>query len=153
MRQPNFKLGWFIPNQIAALTHDRGQVTQDDFLGIVQAGQHLLEGVENEFHILIDNRFVDMEAPASLSQMKQAVPYINHPFLRWVVVIKPQKLTLDISSLPIEQDGQTYLKNVSNLPEAIKFLRERVGNIQWQQADVTFFPNIELRDFYSNDKD
>ena len=42
MQSPNFKLGWFIPNQVAALTHFHGNVTTSDFMGIVQAGQELL---------------------------------------------------------------------------------------------------------------
>jgi hypothetical protein len=43
MRQPNYQLGWYIPNQIAALTHFHPDVTAEDFLGVVQAGQELLQ--------------------------------------------------------------------------------------------------------------
>jgi hypothetical protein len=146
MRQPNFKLGWFIPNQIAALTHPYAEITSDDFMGIVQTGQSLLAQVENEFHVIIDNRFVDMSSLASLTQMKQAIPYMNHPFLRWIVAVKPQNLTLNVSDLPIEKDGQARLKNFADLPEAIKFLRGTVSEIQWQYSDATFFPNINLSD-------
>ena len=146
MRQPNFKLGWFIPNQIAALTHPYAQITSEDFMGIVQTGQNLLAQVENEFHVIIDNRFVDMSSLASLNEMKQAVPYMNHPFLRWIVTIKPQKLTLNTSDLPIEQDGQTCLKNVADFPEAIEFLRKTVSEVQWQHADTAFFSNTNLSD-------
>jgi hypothetical protein len=140
MRQPNFKLGWFVPNQIAALTHEHPQITPEDFAGIVQAGQTLLGLIENDFHILIDNRFVAMTTPASLSQMKQAVSYMNHPCLRWVVVVKPLELALDTVTLPVEQDGQTRLKNVSSLSEAFNFLRDKVDDIHWLQADHAFFP-------------
>jgi hypothetical protein len=150
MRQPNFKLGWFIPNQIVALTHPYAEITSDDFMGIVQTGQNLLAQVENEFHVIIDNRFVDMSSLASLNQMKQAVPYMNHPFLRWIIAVKPQKLTLNVSDLPIEKDGQARLKNFTDLPEAIKFLRETVTEIQWQYSDATFFPNINLSDVLLN---
>jgi len=150
MRQPNFKLGWFVPNQIAALTHPNAEITADDFMGIVQTGQNLLANVENEFHVIIDNRFVGMSSPASLNQMKQAIPYMNHPFLRWIVAVKPQKLTLNVSDLPIEEDGQARLKNFAGLPEAIKFLRETVSGVQWQYSDATFFPNIDLSDVLFN---
>jgi len=144
MRQPNFKLGWFIPNQIAALTHPYAEITSDDFMGIVQTGQNLLAHVENEFHVIIDNRFVGMSSLASLGQMKQAIPYMNHPFLRWIAVIKPQNLTLNVSDLPIEKDGLVCLKNFTDLPEAIKFLRETVSEVQWEDSDAAFFPNINL---------
>ncbi len=136
MRSPNFKLGWFIPNQIVALTHYHSDVTTDDFMGVIQTGQELLSNVENEFHILIDNRVVDMSSPVSLSQMKQMVPYMDHPFLRWVVVVKPQNLALNTSELPMEQEKKIQLKNVSSLPEAIEFLRKTVDDVQWQQADA-----------------
>src|SRR5512133_2505034 len=115
MRQPNFKLGWFIPNQIAALTHPYAEITADDFLGIVQTGQNLLAQVENEFHVIIDNRFVGMSSLASLNQMKQAIPYLNHPLLSWIVAVKPLKLSLNVSALPIEKDGHARLKNFTDL--------------------------------------
>ena len=140
MRQPNYQLGWYVPNQIAALTHFHPDVTAEDFLGVVQAGQELLQQVSNEFHIIIDNRVVGMSSPASLGQMKQMVPYMNHPLLRWVVVIKPNHLVLDTASLPVEQEGSAQLKNVASLEEAIRHLRQTTTNVQWQQANVTFFP-------------
>jgi hypothetical protein len=139
MRQPNYKLGWYVPNQVAALTHFHPDVTAEDFRGVVEAGQELLQHAANEFHIIIDNRVVGMSAPASLSQMKQMVPYMNHPLLRWVVVVKPKHLTLDTASLPIEQQGATQLKNVASLEEAIRHLRQTTTAVQWLQADVTFF--------------
>ena len=71
MQSPNYKLGWFIPHQIAALTHFHANVTPDDFMGVIQTGQELLSNAKDEFHVLIDNRVVDMSSPASLSQMKQ----------------------------------------------------------------------------------
>ncbi|MCP4543169.1 MAG: hypothetical protein GY832_39145 [Chloroflexi bacterium] len=144
MRQSNFKLDWFIPNQIAGLTHFHSDVTQDDFMGVIQKGQELVGNIENEFHILIDNRVVNSPSLVSLDQMKQMVPYMSHPLLRWVVVVKPESLALDTSDLPVEKDGQLRLKNVSSLTEAIDFLREMAPEVQWQQADETFFPNAEL---------
>jgi len=146
MRQPNYKLDWFIPNQIAALTHFHPEVTQEDFMGVIQTGQELLAHVSDTFHVLIDNRFVQMESPASLSQMKQMVPYMSHPSLRWVVVVKSEVLSLDTSALPVEQDGQTQLKNVSTLAEAISFLREIAADLHWEKADTTFFPNIVIEE-------
>jgi hypothetical protein len=59
-------------------------------------------------------------------------------------------MSVDISNLPIEQDGQTRLKNVAGLSEAIKFLRETVGEVQWQYADLAFFPNIKISGVYLN---
>jgi hypothetical protein len=140
MRQPNYQLGWYVPNQIAALTHFHPDVTAEDFMGVVQAGQELLQHIGNEFYIIIDNRVVGMSSLASLSQMKQMVPYMNHPLLRWVVVIKPEHLALDTASLPVEQEGATQLKNVASLEEAIRHLRQTTIDVQWQQADMTFFP-------------
>lgn len=141
MRQPNFKLGWYISHKIAALTHFHADVTQDDFMGIVKSGQELLSNANEPFHVIIDNRVVTMPAPASLSQMKQMVPYMNHPQLRWVIVVKPTNLNLDTENLPIEQEGETSLKNVSSLPEAISFLHQQTDDIDWSLADTAFFPN------------
>ncbi len=140
MRQPNYKLGWFIPNKIAALTHFHSDVTTEDFMGVMQTGQELLKSVDKEFHIIIDNRVVEMASPLPLHQMKQMVPYMNHPLLRWVVVIKPKSLSIDTDSLSIEEEGQTLLKNASSLDEAISYLREITSDVDWSVADMAFFP-------------
>lgn len=144
MRQPNYKLGWYIPNQIAALTHFHPDVTQEDFMGVIQTGEALLKDVDSEFHVIIDNRVVAMAAPASLSQMKEMVSFMNHPMLRWVIVVKPASLDLDTSKLPIEQSGKTQLKNVSSLPEAINHLQATTIGVVWEKADATFFPNAKI---------
>lgn len=145
MREPNYRIGWYIPQQVAALTHFHPDVTAEDFRGVVQAGQELLQPVGNEFHVIIDNRLVSMSAPATLQQMQQMVPYMNHPLLRWVVVVKPEQLNLDTESLPIEQAGQTRLKNVATLAEGISYLRQVAGDIPWQQANEAFFPTVTDR--------
>ena len=139
MRQPNYKLGWYVPNQIAALTHFHPDVTAEDFQGVVQAGQGLLQQVGNQFHIIIDNRVVGMSFLPSLGQMKQMVSYMSHPLLRWVVVVKPEQLTLDTDSLLAERDGATQLKHVASLEEALRHLRQATTDVQWHQADATFF--------------
>jgi hypothetical protein len=141
MRQPNYRLDWYIPHQVAALTHFHPDVTSEDFMAVVQAGQELLQDVREEFHVIIDNRVVAMSSPATLSQMKQMAPFMNHPFLRWVVVVKPQHLVLDTGALPIEQDGLTQLKNVSSLEEARSYLREAAPDLHWRRADEAFFPD------------
>lgn len=141
MREPNYRIGWYIPQQIAALTHFHADVTAEDFGGVVQAGQELLHSVTSEFHIIIDNRQVSMSAPATLLQMQQMVPYMRHPFLRWVVVVKPEQLGIATASLAIEQEGETLLKNVATLAEGINHLRQVAGHLAWQQANEAFFPH------------
>ena len=140
MRQPNYRIGWYIPYQVAALTHFHPDVTVEDLTGVVQEGQELLKQVSNEFSIIIDNRVVGMSTLASLTQMRQMVPYMSHPLLRWVVIIKPERLALDTDTLPIEAEGATQLKNVSSLEEALGYLQRVTEDIQWQQANLTFFP-------------
>lgn len=141
MREPNFKLGWYVPDQVAALTHFHSDVTQEDFMGVIQAGVELLAEANQEFHVIIDNRFVEMPAPVPLSQMQAMVPYMKHPMLRWVVVVKPESLELDTTHLPIEQSGNVQLINVSSLQEAFDQLQNVTSDVYWKQADSTFFPN------------
>lgn len=145
MRQPNYRIGWYIPYQVAALTHFHPDVTIEDFTGVVQDGQELLRQVSNEFSIIIDNRVVGMSTLASLRQMRQMVPYMSHPLLRWVVVIKPEHLALDTDALPIEAEATTQLKNVSSVEQALRYLQQVTEDVQWQQANVTFFPKLEGR--------
>jgi len=139
VREPNFKLDWFIPDQVIGLTHFHAEVTQDDFMGVMQKGQELTSDIKSEFNVLIDNRVVNMPILMHLDQMVQMVPYVNHPMLRWIIVIKPESLTLDTKSLPIESAGEKRLKNVASFEEAIEFLKEVAPEIQLQQKDENFF--------------
>ncbi len=82
-----------------------------------------------------------MTSPASLSQMQQMVPFMNHPLLRWVVVIKPEQLVLNVENLPIEQAGDIRVKNVSSLSEGLRYLRQTTEDLHWHQADLAFFPD------------
>lgn len=139
VRHPNFKLDWFVPNQVVGLTHFHSNVTSDDIMKLIKKGHEITSNVEEEFHLIMDNRVVNMPSLLSLDQMKQMVPYMNHPLLRWIIVIKPEGMTLDTAGLPIEKKGKTHLKTVSGLAEALSFLREKALNIQWENADVNFF--------------
>lgn len=110
-------------------------------MGVVQTGEELLRNVDKPFHVIIDNRFVNMPALVSLSQMKEMVVYMNHPRLQWVVVVKPAALVLDTNGLPIEQIGETRLKNVASLQEAINHLQATTSGIAWEKMDASFFPD------------
>jgi hypothetical protein len=92
MRQPNFKLDWFVSQQVLGLTHFHPEVTEADVMGVIQRGQELTNSIETPFHLLIDNRVVPMPGLLSLEQMVQMVPYANHPYLGWIVVVKPASL-------------------------------------------------------------
>ena len=144
MREPNFKFDWFIPGQIIGLTHFHSEVTQEDIKGVMQKGQEITKNIENDFSILIDNRVVNMAGLMTLEQMVQMVSYVNHPMLRWVVVVKPESMLIDTTSLPIEKVGEKRLKNVSSLGEAIAFLRKEMPEIQTQKASESFFPSGEI---------
>ena len=144
MRQPNYKFDWFIPEHIIGLTHFHAAVTAEDIMGVIQKGQELTANIQREFHVLIDNRVVDMPGLMSLAQLKQMVPYVNHPELKWIVVVKPENLVTDIDSLPIEADGSQRLKNVASLPEALEFLMAERPEIGWERAASGFFPNSEI---------
>jgi hypothetical protein len=143
MRLPNFKLDWFVPQSVIGLIHFHADVTPDDVRGVIQTGQDLIATIDHEFHLLIDNRVVNMPTLLTLQQMQYMVPYMNHPNLRWVLVVKPEQLEQDVSTLPVEQEGRVQLKNVSTLPEAFDFLQTLIPESEWRQANTTFFPNTE----------
>ncbi len=144
MRTPNFKFDWFVPDQIIGLTHFHPAVTEEDIAEVMQKGQELTESVKREFHVLIDNRAINMPSLMSLQQMNQMAPYVNHPQLKWIVVIKPENLSIETENLAIEKDGHRSLKNVASPAEAIEFMMEQVQGIDWKQADTRFFPNSEI---------
>ena len=56
-----YKAGWFIPQQVLALTHLVPEVTQDDFIGIIDATNACLAEAQQSFYLIIDNRIIKSE--------------------------------------------------------------------------------------------
>ena len=82
MRQPNYKLAWFVPNQVAGLTHFHADVTAEDFAGVIQLGQQLFARTESEFHVIIDNRVVEfgqLLCRKLLRKIRAAVQFLPAP--------------------------------------------------------------------------
>lgn len=143
-REKNYKIGWVLPNQVAGLTHFHADVTMDDMQGVVTEGTTLIDSVAQIFHIIIDNRVVGNTQRANLKQMKQFVPYMSNPFLRWVVVVLPEASDVDPKTISIEQDDDTQLIHVHTLDEAINHLKSIDSSLDWTQSDADFFPHYQI---------
>lgn len=118
-----FRAGWLIPQQVLALTHFLPEVTMADFEQITQDTQTALAQVEGQFHLIIDNRIIENTNLATLETMLQFSPQLNHPQLRWIVMILPKALKDTAVTMKTQQHQQIRLKHVATLPEAIEFLR------------------------------
>ena len=134
-----FRAGWLIPQQILALTHFHPQVTPEDFAGIAQATQTALAQVTGEFHLILDNRIIADTNLATLATMLQFMPQMNHPRLRWIVMILPEVLRGTALTLPDQQYNQIHLTHVDTLPDAFKFLRSVDETIVWDKQNTDFF--------------
>jgi len=140
-----FRAGWLIPQQLLALTHFDPIVTLEDFAQIAQDTNTALEQANGNFHLIIDNRIIDETNLATLDAMLQFMPQLNHPNLRWIVMIVPDALTKAgatiVESMPTQHHAQICLKHVDTLPAATQFLQSVDESIRWNHIDKRFFTN------------
>lgn len=137
-----YRAGWLIQNKVLALTHFDPVVTQDDFMGIANDTNRAIQQVSDSFHILIDNRIIENESIASLEMMLQAMPMLNHPQLRWLVMILPESIKDQAEMMPIQTSGHIQLKYVDSLDSAILHLSNEDDSIDWDAQDQEFFEQV-----------
>lgn len=133
------RAGWLIPQQILALTHFLPEVTTEDFAQITQDTEHAISQVDGEFHLIVDNRIIDNTDLAPLEMMLQFMPQLNHPQLRWMVMVLPNALSGQAQQMETEHHNQIGLKHVDTLPFAFDFLQSVDATINWSAQDKTFF--------------
>jgi len=140
-----FRAGWLIPQQLLALTHFDPIVTPEDFAQIAQDTNTALAQITGDFHLIIDNRIIAETNLATLDTMLQFMPQLNHPNLRWIVMILPEALAKagvpTAESMPTQHHAQISLKHVDTLPAATQFLQSVDESIRWNHIDKRFFTN------------
>ena len=134
-----YKADWLIDGQVLALTHFDPVVTAEDFASILSDTSNALESVNREFHVLIDNRIIRDTTVASLDMMLQAFPAMNHPQLRWIVMILPDSIKHQAHDMAIQQNGQIQLGYVDSLERAYQHFRRIDDSLNWDAIDSKFF--------------
>ena len=134
-----YRAGWWVPQQVLALTHFVSDVSADDFAGIAQDTYAALQQVNGEFHVIIDNRIIANTELASLDTMLAAMPMMNHSQLRWIVMVLPEKLSGTAQQMATQQHEQIGLKHVDSLGEAKTFLNSVDETIDWEDIQIDFF--------------
>jgi len=139
MRTPNYKVGWIIETKVAALTHFHSEITHEDIVGVFTETQKLLQGMQEPFHIIIDNRLAPLNKMYSLEELQNSSPLLLHPLLNYIVIVKPNHLELRINEILIEKRESKYLKNVSSIHEALDFVRQTIPELHQGKIDIHFF--------------
>lgn len=134
-----YKAGWYIPQQILALTHLVPEVTQDDFMGILETTNACLQEAQQPFHLIIDNRIIKNEQVVSLDVILQSIPQLQQSPLRWVIMILPHTLRSTAIDRDIHQVGDVQLKYVDSLATALDTLRGLDTSLDWESRDADFF--------------
>jgi hypothetical protein len=117
-----YKAGWLVQNHILALTHFEPVVTMEDFRDIARDAHMALQEVTQPFHLLIDNRIIAERTVASLDLMLKALPILEHPHLRWIVVVLPEAIKETAADRQVQRHGSIQLKFVDSLTSAFQHL-------------------------------
>lgn len=142
MRTPNYKVGWLVKNKLAALTHYHSDITAEDLMGVYAESQQLLEAVVTPFHLIIDNRVAPLDKIYTLAELLQLSPLLHHPYLRYIVIIKPDHLDLGTAHGTLQKQALVSLQNVSSVQEGLSFLAQNVNDMDVATIDFGFFPEV-----------
>jgi hypothetical protein len=133
------KVGWFIPQQILALTHLAPEVTQEDFIEIMSMTQACLAEVEHPFHLIIDNRSIKSEQVVSLDIILQSMPQLQSLPLGWIVMILPYVVREKANTRDTQHVGDIHLQYVDSLAAALEVLHAIDPALNWEAQAVDFF--------------
>ena len=134
-----YKAGWFIPQQIMALTHLVPEVIVDDFVGIVNATNACLEEVQHPFHLIIDNRIIKSDQVVSLDVILQTMSQLQQSPLRWIVMVLPHDLRDTAASRAVQRIRDVQLRYVDRLTTAFDVLQKEDASINWAAQVSDFF--------------
>jgi len=137
----NYRVGWVIPNQVAALTHYTPEIMLDEFQAIAVESEALATSATDRFHLIIDNRIMNMAFVPDLATIRQAAPYTNNPRLQHIIMIKPEQMQGSADELPSYTDDHLTLTYVDTLADAENFLKSEDNTIRWHEVESDFFPN------------
>ena len=140
----NYRVGWVIPNQVAELTHYTPNILLEEFQAIGNESDAIASSAESRFHLIIDNRIMDMAFVPDLATIRQAAPYTNTPHLQHIIMIKPEQMEGAAHELPSYTDDHLTLTYVDTLADAVDFLKAEDDEIRWREADSDFFPNAKF---------
>jgi hypothetical protein len=134
-----YKVGWFIPQQVMALTHFVPEVTQDDFMAIVAATDTCLAEAQQPFYMMIDNRIIKSEQVVSLEVILQTMPQLQASQLRAIIMVLPQPIRHQASSMARQQAGDIQLVYVENLAAGFAVLQSLDTSLKWALQLLNFF--------------
>lgn len=137
----NYRVGWVIPNQIGALTHYTPEITLEEFQCISAEAADLFTDAAETFHMIIDNRIMNMAFLPDLDAIKRAAPYASNPNLGYIIMIKPEQMEGSANDLSDYHADNVTLTYVDTLDDAILLLKANDSNLRWHEVESDFFPN------------
>lgn len=140
----NYRVGWVIPNQVAALTHYTSDILLDEFQAIAGEAGALATSATETFHMIIDNRIMNMAFLPDLATIKRAAPYANTPHLQYIIIIKPEQMEGSANDLPSYTDAHLTLTYVDTLADAVNLLKAEDSELRWHEVESDFFPNAKF---------
>lgn len=143
--EKNYRVGWVIPNQIGALTHYSPEVTLEEFQDIGGEAADLFTDANEPFHVIIDNRIMNMAFLPDLATLKRNAPYMANDNLRYIIMVKPNAMEGSASDLADYNDANVTLTYVDTLDEAVTLLKDQDDNLRWHEVESDFFPNATFK--------
>jgi hypothetical protein len=139
-----YKAGWFIPQQIMALTHFVPVVTPDDFAGITEATNACLLEARQPFHLIIDNRVIESTQVIGLNDILGAMPQLQDSQLRWIVIVSPKVLRRDQTVMRTQHAGDIRLQYAEDIEAAFDILRAADASLKWELQQADFFADAPI---------
>ena len=123
------------------MTHYTSAVTLEEFQAIGGEAAALFTEASDPFHVIIDNRIMNMAFLPDLDTLKRSAPYMDNPNLRYIIMIKPDAMAGTANDLPDYTDNDVTLTYVDSLDDAVTLLKAQDKDIRWHEVEADFFPD------------
>ena len=137
-----YRAGWFVPQQIMALTHYVPVVTPEDFAGISEATDACLREARQPFHLIIDNRIIESTQVIGLDDILGAMPQLRDSQLRLIIIVPSRGTRGDLTSLIPQQAGAIRLHYAGDIEAAFAILRAVDNSLNWDLKVPAFFADV-----------
>lgn len=134
-----YRVGWVIPGRVLGITHYTSTVGLDEIRTIIAEAGRLAAGATTDFYVILDHRNIANTALAPLHDMKAAAPYLNHTWLRQIVLIVPRSIASKVADLTDQVDDTLRLTHVATVAAALDYLRQLDATLNWDRAETRFF--------------
>jgi hypothetical protein len=131
-----YAIGWYIEGEVVYVQYSGVASVEEMHQEMIEANEFLAQGTRPLVHMLVDTTKVTKAS--TLVEVAQAMKGFRlDPHAGWIITVgEPDKLVKFITSIA-RQIWRVRQRSFDTMDEAIDFLREVDGELDWNKAEAS----------------